>query len=142
LPLFRRDNIHLIRRKVNFEQKLESEKEEGIESNCDPKEKENYNACMLKSSRRVLCKNSINILVSENTTNFNSLTEESALTELLAELQKCKEDKEELQAKIKHFKTDQRYRKFLIKKGFLTYLYQNLGVEMEKDEDCLSELSI
>jgi hypothetical protein len=97
---------------------------------------------MLKSSRGVLCKNSINILVSENTTNFHSLTEESALAELLGELLKWKEDREELQAKIKHFKTDQRYRKFLIKRNFLMYLYQRLGVEMDKDEDCLSELSI
>jgi SOS response regulatory protein OraA/RecX len=57
-------------------------------------------------------------------------------------LQKSKDNKEELQERIKHFKTDQRYRRYLIKKGFLMYLYQRLGVEMEKDEDCLSELSI
>jgi hypothetical protein len=48
-------------------------------------EKENYNAfdSILKSSRGVLCNNSINILVSENATNSNSVTEESAFLELL-----------------------------------------------------------
>jgi hypothetical protein len=53
-----------------------------------------------------------------------------------------KESKEEVQKAVKHFKTDQRYRKFLRKKEFLLYLYQRLGVEMDKEEDCLSELSI
>lgn len=116
-----------------------------MESHSDPKaEKENFNALesLLKSSRGVLCKNSINILVSESATNSNSITEEKAMMELLSELQKLKENKEELQQMVKHFKTDQRYRKFLMKKEFLLYLYQRLGVEMDKEEDCLSELSI
>jgi hypothetical protein len=34
------------------------------------------------------------------------------------------------------------YRKYLIKKPFLARLYDNLGVEMGNDDDCLSVLSI
>jgi hypothetical protein len=39
---------------------------------------------MLKSSRGVLGKNSINVLMSENTTNSNNLSEEKAMMELLS----------------------------------------------------------
>lgn len=70
------------------------------------------------------------------------MTEERAIEDLVLELQDIKSSQELLQEKVRHLKTDQRYRRYLIKQGFLRKLYERLDVDMVNDDDCLSVLSI